>query len=226
MLQSKMIIASREELVYQAIKDGILRGDFKPNEALNQADIARQLGVSVIPVRSAISRLAAEGLLSQDAYHSPKVSALSRMELEEVLLIGMQLEILALRQAVSRITAEDLPPLRQLLADMDAAVEQGRMEEFGYLNRDFHMAIYAHAPLPRLRQMIRDLWNMADIHRYRAMFDLVPEMAERAQSDHARLLELIAARQSDEAVALLEAHKQYSRSCFLLAFEELNRQSL
>ena len=74
--------------------------------------------------------------------------------------------------------------------------------------------------------MICDLWNMADIHRYRAMFDLVPEMAERAQSDHARLLELIAAGQSDEAVALLEAHKQYSRTCFLLAFEELNHQSL
>jgi DNA-binding GntR family transcriptional regulator len=81
------------------------------------------------------------------------------------------------------------------------------------------MAIYQNCPFPRLRQMIADLWDKADINKFRAMFDLVPDLAGHTQADHIRLLELIETGQVEEAVKLMEAHKTYSRNCFLIAFE-------
>lgn len=221
MLRNKINIASREDLVYEAIKDSILRGEFKPSEVVNQSVIARQLGVSVIPVRAAISRLVAEGLLSQDPYHSAQVPALTKAELDEVLLISKTLEMLATRQAVPHIGTKDMEVLHELYLEMGRAMKAGELLEFGRLNREFHAAIYARCHLPRLRQMIADLWNMADINRYHAMFDLVPEMAAHAQAEHEQLLHFIETQQVEAAVNLVEAHKEYSRKCFLIAFENL-----
>src|SRR5687768_2584575 len=113
MLRTKLNITSREDQVYEAIKESILRGDFKPNEVVSQSEIARQLGVSIIPVRSAMSRLLAEGLLSQDPYHSPQVSALTQAELEEVLFIAMHLEILATREAIPFIGLGEMEKLHR-----------------------------------------------------------------------------------------------------------------
>jgi DNA-binding GntR family transcriptional regulator len=222
MFQNKVLIPSREDQVYEAIKEGILRGDLKPNEVVSQSEIARQLGVSIIPVRSAMSRLLAEGLLRQNPYHSPQVSSLTQAELDEVLLIGMHLEMLATRESIPSIGPEEMEKLYVLLNEMEQALEDGRLLEFGQLNRTFHMAIYQSCPYPRLRQMIQDLWDKADINRYRAIFDLVPEMARHAQDDHARLLQLIETRKVDEAVKLVEAHKLYSRRSFLIAYQNIN----
>lgn len=219
----KFIVSSREELVYEAIKDSILKGEYKPKETVNQSEVARQLGVSIIPVRSAISRLIAEGLLSQESYHSAQVSALSKQELEEVLFISLNLETLATREAVPHIGPAEVEKLKRLLDEMDAALEKNELLEYGYLNRAFHRTIYENCPYPRLRQMITDLWNVADIHRYRAMFDLVPELAGHSQDEHRRLVGLIEAGQVDEAVRLMEDHKAYSRNCYLVAFEELKK---
>jgi DNA-binding GntR family transcriptional regulator len=129
--------------------------------------------------------------------------------------------MLATREAISHIGPQDLEALRERCAAMERAMERGELLEFGRLNREFHAALYACCPLPRLRQMITELWNQADINRYRAMFDLVPEMAGHAQAEHEQLLHLIETRQVEAAVELVAAHKEYSRQCFLLAFENL-----
>ena len=221
-MEAKFTITSREDLVYEAIKEKILKGELKPNQTLNQSEIAHTYGVSIIPVRTAISRLVTEGLLVQDPYHSPQVPALSKDELQEVLLISKNLEILATRQAIPHIGPQALEELHQILSRMQAALDEGELLEYGYINRDFHMAIYRNAGLARLERMIGDLWNQADINSYRAMFDLVPDMADHAQAQHVQLLELIEAKDVEAAAELMAAHKEYSRQAFLIAFDNLN----
>jgi DNA-binding GntR family transcriptional regulator len=221
MIQLQKKIPSREDLVYEALKDSILSGQFKPSEVINQTDLARQLGVSIIPVRTAISRLVTEGLLTQDSYHSPQVSALSKGELEEILVICMQLEILAMKEAIPHIGPRELEPLQSLLEEMSTSIQQGDLTQYGNLNRQFHMAIYEHCPYPRLRQMIADLWTKVDINQYRSMYDLVPDLARHTQEDHVRLLHLIETQQVNEAVQLMEEHKRYSRNGFLTTFSYL-----
>ena len=221
-MEAKFTITSREDLVYEAIREKILKGEFKPNQTLNQSEIGHTYGVSIIPVRTAISRLVTEGLLVQDPYHSPQVPALSKEELQEVLLICMNLEILAIRQAIPHIGPQALEELRRILNRMQAALDEGELLEYGHINRDFHMAIYRNAGLPRLERMIGDLWNQADINSYRAMFDLVPELAEHAQAEHVQLLELIEAKDVEAAAGLMAAHKEYSGKAFLITFDNMS----
>jgi len=221
-MEAKFTITSREDLVYEAIREKILKGEFKPNQTLNQSEIGHTYGVSIIPVRTAISRLVTEGLLVQDPYHSPQVPALSKEELQEVLLISKNLEILATRQAIPHIGPQAREELRSILRRMRAALDDGELLEYGHINRDFHMAIYRNAGLPRLERMIGDLWNQADINSYRAMFDLVPELAEHAQDEHVQLLELIEAKDVEAAADLMAAHKEYSRQAFLIAFDNMS----
>jgi DNA-binding GntR family transcriptional regulator len=216
LLQKKF--PSREDLVYDAIKESILNGQFRPSEVINQSEIAQQIGVSIIPVRTAISRLVSEGLLTQDPYHSPQVSALSKKDLEEVLVICMHLEIVAIREAIPHIGPVELDSLRAVLDKMTASVQRNDLQDYGNLTRQFHMSIYEHCPYPRLRQMITDLWTKVDINQYRTMYDLVPDLAHHTQEDYQRIFHLIETHQVDEAVRLMEEHERFSRNSFLAAF--------
>ncbi len=224
MLLKKKTITSREDLVYEAVKESVLAGQLKPKEMISQSDIARQLGVSVIPVRNAISRLVAEGLLTQDPYHSPQVQALSREELEEVLVICSDLEILAARKAVPHIGKEEMARIDAKIDEMSSAIDKKELLLYGKLNREFHMEIYQHSRYPRLCQMIADLWDKADVHRYRSMYDLIPDLAQHTQQEHIRLVRLLQSKQVAEVAQLMEQHKAYSRQCFLTAYQYLSER--
>jgi len=218
LLQKKFL--SREDVVYDAIKESILNGQFKPSEVINQSEIAQQMGISIIPVRTAISRLVSEGLVTQDPYHSPQVSALSKKDLEEVLVICMHLEIVATREAIPQIGPAELAGMRALLDEMTESVQRNDLQDFGNLTRQFHMSIYEHCPYPRLRQMITDLWMKVDINQYRSMYELVPNLAHRTQEDFESIFHLIETHQVDEAVELMEEHERFSRNSFLSTFNQ------
>jgi DNA-binding GntR family transcriptional regulator len=220
-MELKQPLTSREDLIYETLKENILNGQLKPNEILNQTEIARLLGVSIIPVRTAINRLVAEGWLKQDAYHSPQVLAYSEAELDEALVICSQLEILATRTAIPRITDDQLKQLKELTLKLEQTLKENLLLEFSRINREFHLALYHCCPYPRLVSMITDLLNKADIHRYQRMYDLVPGLAEHAMQEHRELYSLIEQKDVEGAVKLMEAHKAYSRQCFLVAYENI-----
>jgi DNA-binding GntR family transcriptional regulator len=220
-MELKQPLTSREDLIYETLKENILNGQLKPNEILNQTEIARMLGVSIIPVRTAINRLVAEGWLKQDAYHSPQVLAYSEAELDEALVICSQLEILATRTAIPRVNEEQLKLLKDLTDTLEQAVKDNQLLTFARINRLFHLALYKCCPYPRLVSMITDLLNKADIHRYHSMYDLVPGLAEHAMQEHRELYSLIEQKDVEGAVKLMEAHKAYSRQCFLVAYENI-----
>lgn len=206
---------SKEEFVYEALKEAILSGQLKPGDALVQTDLAHSLGVSPIPVRSAISRLAAEGLVSQSPYRSPQVSELSPEGLQEILMIRMHLELVATREALPHVSPECLADLRSLVHEMGEALRKCEYHRYGGLNKAFHLRLYDACPYPMLKQMIRDLWDNSDRHRSRTMFVVLPELAQRSQQDHLRLLELIEAGDTDAAVALMSEHKTRAREQFV-----------
>lgn len=202
---------SRENFVYGILREAILSGELKPDDTINQADVAGRLGVSSIPVRAAIGRLLAEGLITQEPHHSPKVSALSFDALEEILAIRMHLEVLATELAVPRIESEGLASLAPLIDEMGAALEAGELYRFGSLNKEFHLAICQFCPYPLLRQMIKDLWDKADIQRSRTIFVLVPGLAKTSHQEHLELVKCIEKKQAKAAAHLLRRHKTRAR---------------
>ena len=212
--------SSKEEFVYEALKEAILSGQLAPGDSLVQTEIAQKLGVSPIPLRAALNRLIAEGLVIQEPYRSPQVSQLSPEGFEEIFLIRMHLEVLATREAIPHVQAAQLEELSDLVRQMGEALSKGDFPRYGSLNKTFHLTLYEACPYPLLRQMIKDLWNNSDRYRSRAMFVLVPHMAEQSHPDHVRLLELIEAGDCDAAVQLMEEHKRRARKTFIQALQE------
>jgi DNA-binding GntR family transcriptional regulator len=206
---------SREDFAYESIKEAIVSGELMPNQKVSLTDLARKLGVSIIPVSSAVSRLASEGLIRQDPHHSPYVVEFSSRTVKELLVVRYHLEDLALREAVPNIGPEEIESLREHLHPMQEAALQKDPHRFGMLNRNFHMQIYAYGPFPMLCDMIRDLWNKAELNRCRSVFFLVPEMMVHSQEEHVELIDLIERKKADEAEELLKRHRFKSRTTLL-----------
>jgi DNA-binding GntR family transcriptional regulator len=212
---------SREDFAYEAIKEAILSGELLPNQKISLTDLARSLGVSIIPVNNAVKRLTSEGLINQDPHHSPFVAGFSSKAVGEVLTIRYHLEELALREAVPFINGKENETLRCLLDQMDIARRDNDMHLFGRLNRQLHMQIYSYGPYPMLCEMIVDLWNKSELNRSRLVFSVVPDMAGHSHADHAELLDLIQAKDIEGALKVLHRHKNYSRLKLLESLEKL-----
>lgn len=208
---------SKEDFAYERLREAVLSGELVAGETLVQTEIARRLGVSVIPVRTAVRRLMVEGLVTQERHRPPQVAKLAVKELEEALIIRSHLEILAVREAIPRVTPAQLATIKALLHELDAAIQQGDMPRFGILNKRFHLAVYDACPYRLLVQMITDLWGKTDRYRSRTMFSMVPHLAEQSQADHRRLFEFIEKGAIEEAARLTDEHKTRARRLFLAA---------
>ena len=208
---------SREEYAYETLREAIITGQYLPDQVISQSDTAEQLGISIIPVRSAISRLVAEGLMVQEPHASPRVSSFSSEELREILTIRMHLERLALQLAIPHITPEIISAAKEIMASMDLAAEVNEFAEFSRLNREFHLRLYEASGLPLLHAMIIDLWHKADLHRGRAVFKLAQGQMQFSQDEHRKLIVLIEGKDTERASSLLLEHKRKAMQRFMEA---------
>lgn len=219
---TRTVPLSREDFAYDAIKEAILSGELLPNQKISLTDLAKNLGVSIIPVNNAVRRLTSEGLIKQDPHHSPYVEEFSSTAVNEVLMIRYHMEELALREAIKHIREDELSILRVYIDEMDEAIQKKDYHTYGLINRAFHMAVYSYSGLPMLCDLIKDLWNKAELNRCRSVFSLVPNMAEHSLTEHVQLLDLIEKKDIEAAIDVLKKHKNYSRVKLLEALENLD----
>lgn len=205
----------KEEFAYESIKEAIISGDLKPNQQISLSSLAKNLGVSIIPVNTAIRRLISEGLVTQESHHSPYVAEFSAEDLDEVLTIRYHLEELALRKSLPNIGEKEIRELRAMKADMDEKVQARDTHSYGIANRQFHMKMYSYCQYQLLCELIDDLWNKAELNRSRSVFSLVQNMAEHSQGDHERILDLIEQHRIDDTIEAMRDHREYSRKKLL-----------
>jgi len=153
---------TKGELVYEHLRREILAGSYSPGTRVSISAVARDLGVSDIPVREGVKRLEAEGLLEFEPHKGAVVTRPNAQEIEELFAIRAELEGLAVRRAAETVTEEQLQEIRGILDEMEAAEQKGDVEEYARLNREFHLSIYDAQPYRRLFQMIRNLWDSTD----------------------------------------------------------------
>ena len=212
---------SREDFAYDAIKEAILSGELLPNQKISLSDLANKLGISIIPVNSAIGRLVAAGLVRQDPHHSPYVVEFSSPTVNEILTIRYHLEELALREAIPYIHKDELMEIRKKIDEMTLAKENDDAPLYGQINRAFHMKIYSFGPYKMLNDIIEDLWNKSELNRARSVFVLVPNMMNYSLEDHINLVNLIEQGKTQEAIELLRKHKNFSRVKLLEEMEKI-----
>lgn len=195
--------------VYGALREAISDGSLSLNEPLREERLAAALGVSRTPVREALVRLTAEGLVEAGESGGVRVSALSSDDLEEVFALRDALETLALRYACESHDPAGLAELRRIHAASVEAVAADDVERLLELNTQFHAALNSLGGKRRLQNLVELLRDQSRRYRVLALYD---ESERRTSVDeHGRLIELVAASDADGAVHLLRTHFERPR---------------
>src|ERR1700740_2687153 len=105
--------------VLQWIRDAILRGQLTADARIDQRAISQRLGVSLVPVREALRKLEAEGLVQIIPHRGAYVPRISRDEMEDIYTVRMAIEPMTIKHAVRRITADDLDRTKDMIVQMD-----------------------------------------------------------------------------------------------------------
>ena len=151
---------SLQQQVFENLRNAIMSGAFRPGEVLSSRALAKQLGVSAMPVREALTRLTTEGVLENTSSRTLRLRALRPQDFDEITSIRVEIEGMAAERACAEMTAKDLIGIRNLNGDLTAAAFSGDIDWYLGANAAFHAAIYKVSGWPILVGMIERLWLM------------------------------------------------------------------
>ena len=194
--------------VYEALRKDIIEGRMKPGQKIIMSEVAKNLGLSDIPVREAIRKLESEGYVHFTPHIGAIVSELDADKIIELYLIRIELESLATRLAVDHITSGDIDFLIKKNHDMERAVKAEKYEKLGALNKEFHLRIYQAAPYPTLTQLIEDLWDKME--RTQCVFSFVPDRASASVEEHKKIIEALKAGDTVLSEKLVKNQKNFT----------------
>lgn len=197
------------EQLFTRIRDRILSGDYAPGSALAQDALAAEFSVSRIPVREALVRLRAEGLIEMDPQRGFRVRPLLASEVDEVFRLRMALEPVAVGEGARLAKAKDHIEAREALRALSAALAASALNDIGNLNSAFHLALI----LPHRQPMTAEILNRlhTQSQRYVRMHLLPVGRVRRATSEHNALYEAWATGDSREASLLTAQHIEETR---------------
>lgn len=190
------------EFVKDSLRRAILRGDLSGGSRLIQADLASMLHVSTTPVREALRDLATEGLITLDRHRGGVVRELNWQEMEEIRLIRHQLEPLAVRLVVERVTDEHLDEAERFRQRMAKERDLGNWVE---LNTQFHVVFHDSTGVGRLASILRGFEEASTVYVAQAQ-RWHPEIRRRADDEHQALIEAFRARDAERAAAVMQGH--------------------
>jgi DNA-binding GntR family transcriptional regulator len=194
---------NKQERTYEILRDRIHSGVYPPMARLNIDGLARELGVSPIPVREALRRLEAQGWVRFRPNAGAVVSPVDETSWEQAMVALAVLEGAATAEAQPHLRASDFTRLRKIAAEMEGQDDPIR---FGQLNRRLHAAIVARCPNSVLLELLGQTHDRLD--RVRAtMFSYLPERAAQAAAEHARLIELLQNADAAEVERYARWHK-------------------
>jgi DNA-binding GntR family transcriptional regulator len=205
---------TKQEFVYQTLRDAIIRCELPPGERLVIDDLARKLAVSAIPVREALQLLQSEGLAVNIPHVGATVAPISRESILEVFTVMEGLEIVATRSAAQRASVGDLEALGDIVHAMDGALAAGMTDQWADMNNRFHATIARLTGMPMLQEMMEralDRWDR--VRRYYFSGVLV-HRAEQAQQEHHALLEAMKKRDLAGLESLVRQHNQGALSSY------------
>lgn len=205
---------NKQEVAYQILRQRIVSGVYGPGYRLIIDELARELQMSQTPLREAVRRLEAEGLVEYVRNAGARVVTIDERQYLDVLSTLAVLEGYATALAAPCMTPRDVAILRAFEDDMAAAVDAGDMLRYGALNRAYHEAIYAHCPNRYLVGQIERAWTQLDSMR-QSIFVLLPTRARASLDDHRRITQLIAERApAEEIERVVRQHKLATADAF------------
>jgi DNA-binding GntR family transcriptional regulator len=191
-----------QTIVTDRLRTAIVSGRFSPGTRLQQDDLARELGVSRMPIREALRVLHTEGLVEFEPHRGATVIELRADDIAEIFDIRTMLEARAAELAAPNLAETTLAELRRLCEAMaDPALDDGAWLS---LNREFHTLIYPASGWPRLCALIVAQRNV--MQPYLRAITVLIGRRETAQVEHRQIVDAATRRDGPALAALTVEH--------------------
>jgi DNA-binding GntR family transcriptional regulator len=181
---------SKSARAYDFIAERINDGRYSPGYRLVLDPIAQELGTSVVPVREAIRRLEAEGLVTFEHNVGAQVALVHEEEYVTTMQTLSIVEGAATALAAPHLTAADIARARAINAQMIAMLEDFDPVRFTQLNLDFHAVLFERCPNAHIVDLVERGWARLKLLR-ESTFSFVPGRARGSVEEHEHILQLI-----------------------------------
>ncbi len=192
------------DVVFNTLREAILRGDLKPGERLMELQLAAQLGVSRTPIREAIRMLEQEGLAVTMPRKGAEVAKMTLKGMEDVLEIRAALDELASQLACERITEEQLTCLEERKIAFERSLKSGNVKAIAEADVNFHDVIYEATGNPKLVNMLNNLREQ--IYRYRIEYLKNADNYPTLIREHEAIYQSLLNRNKEEARLSIGEH--------------------
>jgi len=156
------------DVVFNTLREAILKGELKPGERLMELQLAAKLGVSRTPIREAIRMLEQEGLAVTIPRRGAEVARMTEKDMQDVLQVREALDELAASIACELITEEEMAQLKQAAEDFEAATATKDVKRIADTDMIFHDIIYRATRNPKLVNILNNLREQ--MYRYRVEY--------------------------------------------------------
>lgn len=192
------------DVVFQTLREAILRGDLKPGERLMELQLASKLGVSRTPIREAIRMLRQEGLAITIPRRGAEVAGMTEKDMEDVLRIREALECLAVQLACEKITEEQIGLLEENMASFQEAIKSKNVKMIADFDIKFHDIICAASENTRLVTLLNNLREQ--IYRYRVEYLKDEQYYPNLIEEHEQIIEGLKSRDKEYVEEMIKKH--------------------
>ena len=192
------------DVVFNTLRQAILKGELEPGERLMEIQLAERLGVSRTPIREAIRKLELEGLVLMIPRKGAEVAKISEKSLRDVLELRRSLEELAIELACQRMTEEEIDELEYAQKAFREAMDSKDVMLMAETDEKYHEIIYQGTKNSRLVQILNNLREQ--MYRYRLEYIKDADKRQILLIEHDNIVKAVRNRKVAEAKAAMREH--------------------
>ena len=192
------------DVVFNTLRQAILKGELKPGERLMEIALAERLGVSRTPIREAMRKLEQEGLVVMIPRRGAQVANITEKDLNDVLEVRIALENVAIEKACARMTEEEMRRLWLAAKEFEHTIAEGNLVKLAEADVAFHEVIYQASDNKRLIQVLNNMREQ--IYRYRVEYLKREEAHPQLIAEHAAIIEYISKGEKKAATDIMCKH--------------------
>lgn len=201
------VALTKSAYAYEELRRRILTGDIPPGSVFSQTMLAQEIGVSTTPLREALRRLAAEGMVQLDSHRDARVTPLTAEEARNLYVIRENLDPLAAELAATSRTPSDISKIEAALKRLTPLSNSTDLDALT-AHREFHRSIYLSSHNPLLIGILEGLWDKADQYRQIGLQSQKNSKKDqtRVQEEHVQIADAVIAGQAEQAREAMQRH--------------------
>ncbi|MBQ8184649.1 MAG: GntR family transcriptional regulator [Lachnospiraceae bacterium] len=206
------------DVVFQTLRQAILKGELEPGERLMEIHLAKRLGVSRTPIREAIRKLELEGLVVMIPRRGAVVASITEKDMRDVLQVRKTLEVMAVEVACGSMNDEDMKKLQEACETFSKSLTTQDAVRMAQADMGFHEIIYGATGNQKLIGILSNLREQ--MFRYRLEYLKDPDSYERVEKEHNRICRGICEKDKDRACQAMREHIDNQEARIIRAIRE------